>query len=95
MADTTFKTIHIFGYGEVQLIGGVNDGKVKSTTLSSLTDLVDHIKTFKPETVVESDVHAIHIFEGGDVRFLGKGAGPLLTEKRAYSFKVSELDQTI
>ena len=69
-----FSTIHIFGYGETQIIGENNNGKIQSSELTNLGALVDHIKTFLPTTgVTLTNYHVIHIFEGSDVRYLGVG----------------------
>lgn len=95
MAESTFKTIHIFGYGEVQLIGGAKDGKVSSSNLESLNAFVDHIKTFKPENVEASDLHVIHIFKDGDVRYLGKNGELSLRTKKSYSVNLSQVDSGI
>lgn len=95
MAESTFKTIHIFGYGEVQLIGGVKDGKVSSSNLDSLNAFVDHIRTFKPENVETSDLHVIHIFKDGDVRYLGKNGELSLRTKKSYSVNLSQVNSEV
>lgn len=95
MAESTFKTIHIFGYGEVQLIGGAKDGKVSSANFDSLNAFVDHIKTFKPENVEASDLHVIHIFKDGDVRYLGKNGELSLRTKKSYSVNLSQVNSEI
>lgn len=95
MAESTFKTIHIFGYGEVQLIGGAKDGKVSSANFESLNAFVNHIKTFKPENVEASDLHVIHIFKDGDVRYLGKNGELSLHTKKSYSVNLSQVDSGI
>lgn len=89
----TFNTIHVFGFGDTQVIGEKN-GTVKSETLTKLTALVDHIKTFKPEDVTLTDYHVIHIFNGMDVRYLGKGTENK-KDKTSFSVKMSEIDATI
>jgi hypothetical protein len=89
----TFNTIHVFGFGDTQVIGEKN-GTVKSADLTKLTALVDHIKTFKPEDVTLTDYHVIHIFNGMDVRYLGKGAENK-KDKTSFSVKISEVDATI
>lgn len=95
MAESTFKTIHIFGYGEVQLIGGAKNGKVSSANFDSLNAFVDHIKTFKPENVEDSDLHVIHIFKDGEVRYLGKNRELSLRTKKSYSVNVSQVNSEI
>jgi hypothetical protein len=89
----TFNTIHVFGFGDTQVIGETN-GTVKSETLTKLTAFVDHIKTFKPEDVVLTDYHVIHIFNGMDVRYLGKGTENK-KDKTSFSVKIADVDVTI
>lgn len=61
MAD--YSTLHIFGYGETQLIGDGFNKKVKSSDLTTLQNVVDNVWSTKP---VGSDAsqsyHAINIF---------------------------------
>jgi hypothetical protein len=88
-----FNTIHVFGFGDVQLIGE-KKGTIKADTMTTLTAFVDHVKTFKPEAVVESDYHVIHLFGGTEVRYLGKGTENT-NDKTMFTVNVSELDATI
>ena len=90
-----FSTIHIFGYGETQTIGQTNNGKVVSSSLTTLTSFVDHVKTFLPSTgVTLTDYHVIHIFEGTDVRYLGQGTEDRTVET-SFSVTWSQIDQTL
>lgn len=91
---STFNTIHLFGFGDAQIIGKENNGKVESNTLTSLTEFVDHIKTFKPEDVTLTDYHVIHIFNETDVRYLGKGTD-VKTDKTNFTVNLSEVDSTL
>lgn len=91
MAD--FNTIHVFGFGDVQLISKDKNTVVKANTLTKLTAFVNHVKTFKPVDVVEAEYHVIHVFANNQVKYLG------LTDnfktKASFSVAVSELNQTI
>jgi hypothetical protein len=90
-----FSTIHVFGYGETQIIGETNNGKVQSSELTSLTAFVDHIKTFLPATgVTLTNYHVIHIFEGSDVRYLGVGTEDR-KEETSFSVKYDQIDIVI
>ena len=90
-----FSTIHVFGYGETQIIGNENNGKIQSTELINLTDFVNHVKTFLPATgVTLTDYHVIHIFEGSDVRYLGVGTEDR-KEETSFSVKWEELNLSI
>ena len=87
-----FETIHIFSYGEIQLIGEEVNGKVNTRLVKSLTSLVDHIKTFRPRNVEESDFHVIHIFNDLGVRYLGQGNLPSNETKKSYAVELDLLD---
>ena len=90
-----FSTIHIFGYGETQIIGDANNGKVPSSSLTTLVPFVDHVKTFLPESgVTLTDYHVIHIFDGMDVRYLGQGVEDR-TEETSFSVGFDQIDQTL
>lgn len=91
---STFNTIHLFGFGDAQIIGKENNGTVASEALTNLTAFVDHIKTFKPEDVTLTDYHVIHIFNETDVRYLGKGT-EVKTDKTNFTVKISEVDATL
>jgi hypothetical protein len=60
---SSFSTLHIFGYGETQLIGDKFNKKVKSSQLTTLQAVIDNVWSKKP---VDSDAsqtyHAINIF---------------------------------
>lgn len=59
----TWSTLHIFGYGETQLIGTDNNKKVPSTELTTLAAVVANVYSFKPEdNTATEDYHAINIF---------------------------------
>ena len=60
-----FNTIHIFGYGETQLIDGEINIKKISTDLSSFEPFLNHLKSLQH---INSDFHVIHIFNGREVR---------------------------
>jgi hypothetical protein len=69
---STFNTIHLFGFGDTQIIKEDLNKSVKASELTTQTAFVDAIKALKPEDVVLTDYHVIHIFEGGSVRYLGQ-----------------------
>lgn len=89
-----FNTIHLFGFGDSQIIGQDNNGTVKSDTLTNLQAFVDHVVTFKPEEVVLTDYHVIHIFNEMDVRYLGRGTGNN-TDKTDFIVSMTEIDATL
>lgn len=59
----TWNTLHIFGYGEVQLIGKDLNKKVATTALTKVQAVVDNVYSFKPEgNTATEEYHAINIF---------------------------------
>lgn len=89
-----FSTIHVFGYGETQVIGKDVNKKVDSTSVTSLTNFINHVKLFKPADVTLTDHHVIHVFHGDSVRYLGKGTDNK-DEKTSFIVKWSEVDSTL
>lgn len=60
---TSWSTLHIFGYGETQLIGTDFNKKVPSSVLTTLQAVVDNVYSFKPEdNPANEQYHAINIF---------------------------------
>lgn len=61
MAD--FSTIHIFGYGETQLIKENYNEKVPTADLSAAPPVVADVYSHKPQdSTASSDYHAVNIF---------------------------------
>lgn len=59
----TWSTLHIFGYGETQLIGTDFNKKVPTSALTTAQAVVDNVYSFKPEGNTATEVyHAINIF---------------------------------
>ena len=84
-----YNTIHIFGYGETQLIGkgGLND-KVETSLLTLADAVVSNVFSKKPtDNTSTIDFHSINIFNNLFADFTSK-------EKGAKSFRVeyNELD---
>ena len=69
---SAFNTIHIFGFGDTQIIKENLNKSAKSADLTTLTAFIDSIKAQKPVEVAAADYHVIHIFEGNSVRYLGQ-----------------------
>jgi hypothetical protein len=60
----TWNTIHIFGYGETQVISGTLNKKVASSDLTSLQAVVDDVYSHKPaDSTAGTSYHAINIFK--------------------------------
>ena len=59
----TWNTLHIFGYGETQLIGKDLNKKVATSLLTKVQAVVDNVYSFKPEgNEATEEYHAVNIF---------------------------------
>jgi hypothetical protein len=85
---TEFNTIHIFGYGEAQIIGENLNFKAAISKFTKLQAVVDDIKSKKPTDVSEGDYHAINLFYSIDVRYMGK------QQENSFSTTLAELNET-
>jgi cell division FtsZ-interacting protein ZapD len=85
-----FNTIHIFGYGETQIIGEDLNVKVDSSLLTTLTSFVNHVKNLRPEDVIESEYHVIHVFNGANVRYLSHSDNK--DEKKTFFVNFDQVD---
>lgn len=60
-----FNTLHIFGYGETQVISDTENKKVASYELSGVQSVVDNIYSLKPvDNNAGLDYRTINIFNG-------------------------------
>lgn len=69
---TEFSTIHIFAYGEAQIISNDVNFKASVTEFTKLNPVIADIKAQKPADVIDGDYHVINIFYSADVRYMGK-----------------------
>lgn len=81
-----FNVIHIFAYGETQIIGDDFNFKTATTGLTKVQAVIDNIKSTKPTDKPTGDFHAINIFNNDRYSYLG--------QERAATFilNFSELD---
>ena len=80
------NTIHIFAYGEAQIIGKDLNYKTDVSKFTKLQAVIDDVKSKKPADVVAKDYHASNIFNDMRVSYLSK-------EKDGnFHFKFSEID---
>jgi hypothetical protein len=60
-----YKTVHIFGYGETQIIGEDYNKKTSTSGLTKVQAVIDDVWSKKPQNSDASqDYRAINIFEG-------------------------------
>lgn len=87
----SIKTIHIFGYGETQVIGENTNKKVLSTPLTKLQAVVDEIFSKKPNgNNATALYHAINIFKGNFADFIPKTKG-----EKSFRVKYSDINSIL
>ena len=82
-----FSTIHVFGYGEAQIISKDLNYKTDRTKFSKLQAVIDDVKVKRPQDVELKDFHAINIFADLRADYLSK------EEKGSFSVKFEDLDK--
>jgi len=88
---TTWSTLHIFGYGETQLIGTDFNKKVPSSALTTLQAVVDNVYSFKPvDNPATEQYHAINIFNDMFADWQTKDSSA-----KGWRTEYSELDATL
>ena len=85
---TEFSTIHIFAYGEAQIIGKDLNFKASVNSFTKLQAVITDIKSKKSADVTDGDYHAINLFYSSDCRYMGK------EQENSFSCKVSDLNET-
>jgi hypothetical protein len=92
MATTTaWSTLHIFGYGETQLIGTDFNKKVPSSVLNTLQAVIDNVYSFKHvDNTATEEYHAINIFKD-----MFADCQPKDSSTQGWRTDYSELDATL
>jgi uridylate kinase len=86
-----YNTIHIFGYGETQLISSDSNKKVATLTLLKVQAVVDNVYSKKPaDNNAGTEYHSINILNNLLVDYIPK-------ERSEKSFRVQykDLDATL
>ncbi len=82
------NVIHIFSYGEAQIISDTINHKAKVSEFSKLQAVIDDIKSKKPTEVTLKDFHVINIFCDSKVSYIS-------TEKTSHFYcNYSDLNKT-
>lgn len=80
-------TIHIFGYGETQINSKEFSVKVKTTTLQTVTPLVNAVWNKRPEgSTAEENYHVVNFFNYKDIRWVSKDGFQLKDEQDLVTF---------
>lgn len=88
-------TIHIFGYGEAQLISETVNFKTGIDKFTKLQAVIDSVKSKKPADKTAGDYHAINIFGNMRADYQAKrtkDAKPKDEDKSSFSVKIADLD---
>ncbi len=84
----TFNTIHIFGYGDVQIIVEKTNNIKKYSDLTKVKAVVDKIYALKPtENTATSEYHAVNIFADMHIDFI-----PKIMDETAKPFRIKTSD---
>lgn len=81
-----FNTIHVFGYGETQIITNDSNSKFEHASLTKQKAFIDSLKSKRPTEVQDMALHCINIHAGNRVDYVSKEKGG------NFSVKVSDLD---
>lgn len=81
------NTIHIFAYGEAQIVSKDLNYKTAVSRFKKLQEVIDNVKSKRPADVTAKDYHAITIFENMKVAYLSK------QKEGSYGFKFADLDK--
>ena len=84
------NVIHIFGYGECQIISDTVNFKANVSEFKKLQAVIDDVKSLKPAEVDMKEYHAINIFGGKKADYLSKES----ENKGGFSVKFDKLNAT-
>jgi hypothetical protein len=80
-------TIHIFGYGETQINSKEFSVKVETTTLQTVTPLINAVWNKRPEgSTAEENYHVINFFNYQDIRWISKDGFELKDQQDLVTF---------
>lgn len=86
-----FNTIHIFGYGETQLITSDSNKKVATSSLTKVQAVIDNVYSKKPtDSNAGTEYHAINIFSDMFADYIPKTKG-----EKSFRVKYEDLDATL
>lgn len=85
-------TIHIFGYGEAQIISEKTNFKAPVEKFTKLKAVIDNIKGKRPADKESAEHHAVNIFTGLKADFIAKKSAKETDAKKNNSFSVKYED---
>jgi hypothetical protein len=87
----SFNTIHVFGYGETQIIGKDYNKKVSTYLLTKVQAVIDNIYSKKPANInAVNEYHAVNIFLGSFADYIPKD-----DDAKSFRVEYSELDANL
>ena len=87
-----WNTMHIFGYGESQMIGPDKNGKVANDTLSTIAPLISYLASLQQEgtNISMENLFALNMFKEEFIDFYPN----TMIANKAQRFKMVDLDLT-
>ena len=86
-----YNTIHIFGYGETQLISSDSNKKVATSILTKVQAVIDNVYSKKPaDNNAGTEYHAINIFNNMFADYL-----PKARDEKSFRVEYKNLDATL
>jgi hypothetical protein len=80
-------TIHIFGYGETQINSKEFSVKVVTTTLQTVTPLINAVWNKRPkDSTAEENYHVVNLFGHNDIRWVSKDGFKLKDQQDLVTF---------
>ena len=87
---SNWSTLHIFGFGDVQVITKDGGATKKSATLTKLQAVIDNVWSTKLDNTSTKQYHAINIFEGMFVDWQTK-----VPKEKGFRTEYSKLDNSL
>lgn len=88
-------TIHIFGYGEAQIVSDAVNFKTNISAFTKLQAVIDNVKSKKPADKSAWDYHAINIFLDLRADYVAQkpdDSNPTDKNAGSFSVKIADLD---
>jgi hypothetical protein len=86
-----WSTLHIFGFGDVQVISKDGGATKKASTLTKLQPVIDNVWSTKPtDSTINKEYHAINIFEGMFADWQTK-----IPKEKGFRTEYSKLDNSL
>jgi hypothetical protein len=87
-----WNTIHVFGFGQSQMIGPDKNGGVANDELSSVSPLIDYLASIQQEgTSINPDTfHVFNIYQGQFIDFVANTR----TGNKSQRFNMADIDTT-